>query len=168
MGNLVEYTLPISGMKNGMHAFDYQVRDEFFSHFEHSLIQNANVQLTVSLDKRPDLMILNFDFGGSVRTACDRCLEDFDLPVSGQQVLMVKYDESTHDDEEVFYITRSTQELDIAEFVYEFISLALPMVKTHDDAGSSCNPEMLKYLNHTEETDTGNPLRDVLKKISDN
>lgn len=172
MDSLVQYTLPISGLKDGIHAFDFSVDREFFACFEGSLIREGQIDLNVFLDKRPDLMVLVFEFRGTVQAECDRCLETFDLPISGNGQVMVKYGEGEgeiREDMEVIYIPRTLPKLKIARFAYEFISLGLPMKKTHEDAGAQCDPEMLKYLREEETREEGqNPFRDVLKNWKEN
>lgn len=169
MDALIQYTLPLSGLRHGIHQYEFKVDDEFFSCFENSLIQNATIDLEVTLDKRPDLMILTFQYEGTVRVECDRCLELFDLPISGSEALLVKYSDTATEEGEIIYLTPDMLEWNIAKYVYEYISLAIPLSKTHDEAGEQCDPEMLKYLqdnrSNPEET---NPLSEVLKNFNQN
>ena len=41
-------------------------------------------------------------------------------------------------------IDRSESELNLNQFVYDYICLSLPLVKVHPEG--KCNPEMLRYL----------------------
>lgn len=148
MKPLVPFTLPISGLRDGMHEYRFQVGDEFFSCFEGSVIQHGNLTVDLSLDKRPNLMVLHFRIDGTVQVDCDRCLEAFDLPVRDEQNLLVKYDEEPREEAEVIYIEKGTFELSVAKYVYEFIHLAVPIHKTHERAGAECDPEMLKYIRY--------------------
>ena len=49
------------------------------------------------------------------------------------------------------------------------VNLAVPIAKTHDDAGESCDPEMLKYLTEAPEEEAedeappSSPFKDVFK-----
>lgn len=150
MQPLVPFSLPISGLRDELHTFRFEVDEEFFKCFEGSVIQQGKLEVTLDLDKRPNLMVLHFRFKGAVRVECDRCLEAFDLPIEDEQDLVVKYDIEPREDAEVIYILRETPSLDVAKFVYEFIHLALPMYATHDQAGLACDPEMLKYIRQSE------------------
>jgi uncharacterized metal-binding protein YceD (DUF177 family) len=103
-----------------------------------------------------------------VKAICDRCLEAFDLPIEDTQVLLVKFDEKEWEDAEVVYILKETPKLNVARYIYEFVSLAVPLTKTHDEAGEECDPEMLKFLTKQDEDapdepPTSGPLWDALK-----
>ncbi|MCB9285447.1 MAG: DUF177 domain-containing protein [Lewinellaceae bacterium] len=176
MKALVPFSLPISGLRDGMHTFRFEVDEEFFQCFEGSVIHESNLVVVLTLDKRPSLMVLQFEFEGTVRVECDRCLEPFDLPIKAAQDLLVKYDEEPREEAEVIYIEKGTPSLSVAKYVYEFIHLAVPLHKTHDEAGAECDPEMMQFISKQEdfpeEPDAENPAdsiwSDLKKKWSDN
>lgn len=169
MDALVPFTLPLMGLRNGIHEYDFHIDREFFSHFENSLLDEADINLRLTFDKRPDLIILTFDFEGTAVVECDRCLEFFELPIEGSDSLMVKYDETEREEDEVIFIPAGTQELNVAKFAYEFICLAIPMIKTHEEAGLKCNDEMTKFLGSNDgESEAENPVWEVLKKFNNN
>ena len=171
MNALDHYSIPVLGLHDGLHEYDFIIDREFFQCFEESPIQDGNVNVHLIFDKRPDLYEMTFEFEGTVKTTCDRCLEEFDLEIEDTQMLMVKFDEKEWEDTEVIYILRGTPKLNVASYIYEFINLAVPIMKTHDDAGESCNPEMLKFLNTDEEdapdeSASSNPFLDALKDLN--
>jgi uncharacterized metal-binding protein YceD (DUF177 family) len=155
-----------------MHQFDFQIDERFFKHFEQSPIQQGNFDLKLFLDKRPDLLVLTFDFKGSFSTSCDRCLEDINLPIKESQQLLVKFAEEPNEDAEVIFITKGTQQLSIAKFAYEFICLAIPMIKTYDcesEENPPCNQDILDQLYYQEEAEeteeTIDPVWEALKNL---
>ncbi len=167
MDALDHFSIPVSGLGDGLHEYQFVIESDFFQLFEGSPIQEAEVDVYLDFEKRPDMYIMNFDICGTVVTTCDRCLEEFGLPVEDYQTLLVKFDEAESEDAEIIYILRGTQKLNVAKFIYEFINLAVPMAKTHDDAGEKCNPEMLKFLtNLEEEKKSSNPVWDALKGLN--
>ena len=95
--------------------------------------------------------------GGFVVVECDRCLEDLTLKVDIEPHLTVGFgsvdvdDESADDD--VLVIDRSESELNLNQFVYDYICLGLPLVKVHPEG--KCNPEMLRYISESEGQQTG-------------
>ena len=119
------------------------------------------------------MYILQFDFQGTVKTECDRCLVEIDLPITDSQQLVVKFSEDTESEEaEVIYISPETQQLNVAHFAYEYICLALPLIKTYDcenDENRVCNEEMLDFLEQekeeTKENSGANPIWDELKNL---
>jgi len=173
MKSLNHFSIPIQGLKDGMHQFDFQVDKAFFANFENSQIEDGNFDVNLYFDKRPDMYIMTFSYEGSVQTACDRCLVDIKLPLKGDNQLMVKFAEVPSEEAEVIYIIRGMNELNVAKYVYEFISLAIPILKVYDcenDDPPPCNNEMLGYLNQTnqeqkEEGNSSNPIWDTLKDL---
>ena len=167
MNVLDQFSIPVSGLRNGLHGYEFNIENSFFEEFEGSPIKNGQVAVHLDFDKREDMYVLMFSFEGKVEVICDRCLDPFNLPIEDRQSLMVKFDEEPWEDADVVFIVKGTQEMNVAKYIYEFINLAVPISKTHDDAGDQCNPDMLKYLDQTEEEesdeDTSNPFKDAFK-----
>jgi len=174
MEGLVEFSIPIKGLGDGIHRFDFHIDQSFFKHFENAPVEEGDIDLTFTLDKSPSMYVLEFDFEGTVKTACDRCLATIDLPISGSQQLLVKFSYEEQDEEaEVIYISPETKKLDVSKYIYEFVVLAIPMIKVYDcqeDENPPCNFDMLRYLEATEEAPPmekkveDNPIWDELRK----
>ena len=166
----LSFLIPIRGLKPGIHQYSFQIDHSFFEGFESSLIQHGKVSVEVSLDKRPDLYVLEFDFDGWVGATCDRCLAPIQLPIAGQNRLLIKFSlEESRDEGEVVYITPETPKLNIANFIYEFVCLNLPMVKIYDceeEEQPPCDEEMLKHLeDDQDDQQRGDPIWDALKDL---
>ncbi len=173
MEALIEFSIPIKGLKPGVHQYGFQIGSEFFENFEHSLIDHGDVKVDLSLDKRPDFYVLDFRLAGTVKTECDRCLSGIDLPIASDQQLLVKFGaEDSKEEAEVIYITPETQKLNVAQYIYEFVCLAIPMVKIYDCTGEPnppCNQEMLDFLEPNDPIEeSSNPIWDALKNFKDN
>lgn len=164
------YSLPILGLKPGAHHFEYALDRSFFELFPDAPIADSQIHVALDLDKRPDMMILDFDVTGSFRTACDRCTADIDLPLARRERLVVKYglQEDSADDEVVF-IARDTSLFNVAPYLYEYAVLALPMVNIFDCESlkpTPCNQTVLDKLRRQEEqTGEGDGVWDALKDI---
>jgi len=172
MDALREYSIPFKGLGNGIHQFVFRIDKSFFEHFEQSPISDCSIELKLDFDKRSDLFVLEFDFSGKVKTSCDRCLVPIDLPISGAQSLLVKFSEAEEAEEaEVVYISPDENELNVSRFVYEFICLALPIMKTYDcenDEPRPCDMEMLRFLDNGKEAQAEqNPIWDELKDFKE-
>ena len=172
MNSLEAYILPLKGIGDGNHQFNFQVDEDFFRAFEASPLGKSDIEVDISLEKRPTLLVFDFSFSGWVATSCDRCLVDIQLPIEGENRLLVKYGEGEADDfnEDVVFISKETSHWSIAQFVYEYILLALPLIKVYDcqeEETPPCDFQMLDKLeiSETDETDEqkNNPFRDVLK-----
>jgi uncharacterized metal-binding protein YceD (DUF177 family) len=182
MDPLINFSIPLRGLHEGIHQFDFQIDRAFFDAFENAPIGESQIQLNVELNKRPGLLTIHFDFEGTVDTECDRCLAPISLPIEGEQQLIAKISEvvenevvQDEDDPDVIFIHPELPKLNLAPFVYEYLCLALPMIKIYDcdsDSPRPCNDEMLDRLGAaedlTEEEPTTNPVWDELKKLGNN
>lgn len=171
MDPLVQFEIPVSGLKDGLHPFDFQLNNEFFECFEASPLKEGNVNVKVYFDKRPDMYVITFDIKGAVKTTCDRCLDEFILPIQSSESLMFKFAAEEREEADIVYILKGATSLNIANYIYDYVNLALPMMKTHDDAEEECNSEITDYLNNqnqeeeTKPQSDKNPIWDALKNF---
>ncbi len=170
MDALAHFTIPVSGLQNGPHEYDFAIDGAFFQCFPESPIKDGKVAVHFIFDKRTDMYTMTFEIQGTVHTTCDRCLEEFELPIEDEELLLVKFDEKEWEEADIIYILKGTERLNVAKYIYEFIVLAVPIVKTHDDADEECDPEMMKFLqNHqaadAPEIDSSASIWDQLKGL---
>ncbi len=173
MKELANYILTISSLSQGLHEYDFEINDDFFTHFELSPIKIGNIDLKVYLSKQSSFMELTFDFDGQIETECDRCLSNFKLPINRTYTLLVKYsgdDEINEDEMDIIYISKKENEIDISKFVYEFILLAIPMSKNHEMAGEQCEEGFTEFLHHEKEEikEPTKSIWDALKNFNKN
>ncbi len=173
MDAFVAYSLPIQGLKSGENRFEYEIDSEFFKNFEDSPVGEAQIKFEILLDKRPDLLILDFALKGHVGVECDRCTAPINLPLEGERQLMVKFGEQEEEEDEVVYLPDWNATFNLAKYLYEFTVLSLPIINRYDcksDPKPPCNFDVLQYLKTEEDEDTqaDNPVWDVLKKINKN
>lgn len=168
------YTIPLSGLKEGGHTYKFEIGEEFFEHFEGSEITSGDMIAVVELDKRSTHMDLKFSIKGSVVISCDRCLEPFPQPLSSENRLLIKLGKNwDENDPDLLTIPADEHELDVKQYIYEFIYLALPIKRTHplDKKGkSTCDPEMLRKINEysvNSENDS-DPRWEELRKLMNN
>lgn len=172
MASLNNFSIPVKGLKDGMHLFEFELDDMFFPEFEGSPIQDGQLTAKVGFDKRPDMFVLDVAIEGTIQTECDRCVEDIAFPVEGQHQQIIKLsDHSAETIDEVVYLPVDTAEINIARFIYEFVVLSIPMVKTCDAVpGKSCYEEVLRKLDgdRSAEQAGNNPIWAALNKLKDN
>ncbi|MBD1395838.1 DUF177 domain-containing protein [Pontibacter sp. JH31] len=132
MKKLRDYEIGIAKLSNKKHAYEFEMDDSFFALFEQEIILGGKLLAKVELDKNESLLTLHFDIKGHVRLTCDRSLEEFDQPVDVEETLRIKYGpENMELDEDLWQITPETQTLNIAQHLYDYIGLSLPMKKLH-------------------------------------
>lgn len=172
MDALFAYSIPVQGLKFGIHRFQYELDREFFRHFEASPVTEGSLKFALTLEKRSDMLVLDFDFEGHVQAECDRCTAIINLPLADTCQLVVKYGEADGDeeDDEVVFIPREAPEFNVAKYLYEFTILAMPITITYDcQSGPNppCNFEVLRVLNReTDENKTGDSIWDALKDLN--
>lgn len=172
MNPLVPFVIPIRGLFPGLHDYTFEIDASFFEQFENAPVQDGDVEVRLALNKQTDMYVLHFEFEGTVKTDCDRCLAPINLPIEGAERLLVKFSlEETSEEAEVIFIHPETPKLDVSKYVYEFISLAIPMIKTYDCQAEDerpCDDKMLGYLEtQNEEEQPDNPIWDALKKLKE-
>jgi uncharacterized metal-binding protein YceD (DUF177 family) len=177
MGYRREYEIAFVGLKPGVHEYNYAIGDKFFEAFQQQDFRNCNAQVKLSLDKKNSFMQLKFEIGGSLEVTCDRCNNPLPFELWDEFTITVKMVEEPElmneqeDDPDVYYISRGESHLDVAEWIYEFINLSIPMQKTcqfEKMNGPYCNPkalDMLKKLESSEEKPKENPIWKGLEKF---
>jgi uncharacterized metal-binding protein YceD (DUF177 family) len=168
------YTIPIGGLKAGHHNFTFKIGNTFFDLFEESEIKEGELFAVIVIEKSPSHIDLDVKISGKVRICCDRCLEMFDHPVECENRLLVNFgEEKDESDPEIITLPRDENELDLKQFLYEYICLALPIQRIHPDnekGESTCDPSMLQKLKEylVEEEVKSDPRWDELKKLINN
>lgn len=145
-----QFVIHFAGLEIGRHKFDFEVHDSFFKDFENSEVENGNFSVIVDLLKQSTMLVLDFELVGITKTICDRCSEELNLKVEGKNRLIVKLGNDDFEEEsDIVSIPLTDSEIDIAQYVYEYIILSLPQRRVHAEikmGKSGCNPETLKKL----------------------
>ncbi|HIP36124.1 MAG TPA: DUF177 domain-containing protein [Crocinitomix sp.] len=140
-----DYKIKFTSLKDGLHTFTFNIRDEFFEQFEYTDIKGAKVIVEIELEKQQTMMIANFSLTGTVKIMCDRCTDNVDLPIKSDDEIIYKFTETEFDDEKVISVYHNEIEIDIMQPIYEFISLSIPSKRLHKKG--ECNQIMLEEIN---------------------
>jgi uncharacterized protein len=168
-----QFVIPFSGLKAGNYQYSFDIEREFFDHFEFEEINEGRINVVVDLERKQRMLLFQFSLSGTLRVACDRCLDEFDMPVEGEERLIVKFgDESLEEADDIVIIREEDHQIDLGQYIYEYIKLLIPIKKVHPedaDGNSLCNPEFMKYISHSlEEEDKTDPRWDALRKLKKN
>ena len=177
MNKLRDYDIAFKGLKDGKHQFHYKIGQAFFESIEDSVVKKGDFEVDVTMDKKSQMLQLDFDIDGNVQTICDNCLGKLTIPVAYSGTMYIKfgiaYDEPS---EEVIVLPHEENEFNVAQLIYEFIVVSMPLRSVHEDL-SSCDPEMTARLDqfsgeHHKENDNNEEAIDprwaALKKLKDN
>ena len=137
------YKIAYKGLKVGSYDFDFKVDNALFEAYETEEIKGGDCVVRVKLNRSEAMLELNVTIEGEVICDCDRCLEDCPIAIDYDGDLVVKFSEETDFyDGDVMWISPSEDMLDLTQYIYESIILALPYQRVH--AEGECNPEMLE------------------------
>lgn len=168
------FIIPLNGLATGQTFFAWTVGKEFFESFENAEIIDAELDASVVTEKSGRYLGIDASVVGHVVVECDRCLEPLSMPVDVKIQLSIKYgsEESADDrqegEREIVFVPETDAEFDMSQIIYDYVCLALPMQRIHEDG--ECNPEALKHLSageaEVEEIGENNPfsaLKDMFK-----
>jgi uncharacterized metal-binding protein YceD (DUF177 family) len=174
-----EFEIAFVGLKPGIHEFSYSIDDRFFEEYQQQDFRQCKAQVKLILDRKSSFMLLRFELGGVLEVTCDRCNSDLPMDLWDEFSLTVKMvDEpelmnKQEDDPDVYYISRGESHINLSDWIYEFINLAIPMQKAcayENMDGPYCNTsakDMLKKLETKPPEKTENPIWKGLEKFKD-
>lgn len=179
MGRNRDFEIAFVGLKPGVHEFSYTIDDRFFEAFQQQDFKNCEAKVKLLLDKKPGFMQLKFEVGGTLQVVCDRCNNDLPLQLWDDFNITVKVVENPEvmneqeEDPDMYYIGQGDAHFDVANWIYEFINLSIPMQKTcsyEKMDGPHCNPralDVLKKMEPEEKENKENPIWKGLEKFKD-
>jgi len=127
-----DFKVNIIGLSQKSHRFDFTFGDDFFKIYGVSLLSGGQFEAEITLDKRETLIDANFRIRGAAHLVCDRSLEPFDYPMDIDRRIVFKYGEEEKElSDEIVLITREQAALDLGQYMYELITVALPMKRLH-------------------------------------
>jgi uncharacterized protein len=131
---LKDCSVNIIGLSKKAHHFQFELRDGFFEHYGKEVLSKGDFDATVSLDKKETFIEVDFKITGHTELICDRSLEPFNYHLNIDRKIIFKYGEEPQEiSDEIMIITRDQDTIDLGQFMYEFIVLAIPIKKIHPD-----------------------------------
>lgn len=172
------FEIAFVGLKTGPHRYEYEITDQFFETFERQDFTNCKATVKLILNKQNGFMLLHFEIGGSLEVVCDRCGNNLPLQLWEDFKIVVKLVDNpeemneSEEDPDVYYISRTESHLYIADWIYDFINLSIPMqrmCKPEEMGGPYCNKEVLTKLSKMKpsENDSAENIWKGLEKFKD-
>lgn len=167
------FSVNIIGLSNKAHQFDYEFGSAFFEKYGKDLVSDGHFSASVVLDKHETFIEAEFKIKGEAKLICDRSLEPFDFPINIDNRIMFKYGEEEAElSDEIIIISRDRVSLEVGQYLYEFISLSIPIKKIHpkfqDTEEEDEGEGRLIYTSETEvkeEEKEVDPRWEILKKL---
>ncbi len=134
-----KFVIPLNDWAAGERRFRFHADTEFFQRFGNQDILDASVEADISVRKESASKVeADLHLEGTVTVPCDRCLEPVECPVEANPT-------------EVFTPEDSGEDWDLAQVIYDYVCLSLPLQRVHPEG--ECNPITVRYLGHVERGD---------------
>ena len=126
------FKIDIFRLENKQYVHEFEGNDDFFEALDQELIQKGNFKSKVVLNKNETMIQMIYKITGSVELTCDRSLDLFDFPVDITQKMILKFSDHNEEiTEELVLIDRNTQYINVAQDIFDFIGLQIPIKKLH-------------------------------------
>jgi uncharacterized metal-binding protein YceD (DUF177 family) len=180
MANRRAFEIAFVGLKPGVHEFNYELNNQFFIDKGAEDYTNASANVKLLLEKNTGFMLLKFEIGGKADVNCDRCGNPLKMDLWDEFKMLVKLVDNPEEmneqeeDPDVFYISRTESHLEVSNWLYEFVTLSIPMQRMcsmEEMGGPQCNNEVLQKLKEMEAKtmeNNANTLWKGLDKFKDN
>ncbi len=162
-------TIRFSGLKPGRYEYAFVLDDAFFAERKNDEIRGGSVEIKAKMERKEHLLMFNFELQGEVETWCDRCLGEMKVPIEGEEALCVRFsDTEVCDDEDVVVLPEDAYEIDLEQWLYEYVAVRIPLQHMHPEG--ECDPNMVCYLTSEEElaarqTEGTDPRWSALKEM---
>lgn len=132
MKSLRRFDIHIFKLSIGEHQYSFEIDETFFESFESDLVSKGKLQAEVLLQKSERMIEMHFDIAGSIELECDRSLDKFDYPLKFEKRMIFKFGETEEElSDEVMVIPMDAQLINVADLIFEFIGIEIPMKKLH-------------------------------------
>lgn len=175
MKSFKAFDIPFVGLKLGSHQFEYTIEQTFFELFEYDEYNSVTVKVRLQLEKKTTFLELKLFAEGFVNINCDLTNEPFDQSIKSEFGMIVKFGPEYNDNNEsILIIPHGAYEINVAQYIYELIVLAVPQKRVHPgvEDGSlnsdiletleNLSPKGIKKTNSNKDVD---PRWDSLKKL---
>jgi uncharacterized protein len=126
------FKIDIFRLENKQYLHEFEGNDDFFEALDQNLIEKGHFKATVVLNKNETMIQMMYKITGSVELTCDRSLDLFDFPVDITQKMILKFSDHNEEiTEELMLIDRNSQYINVAQDIFDFIGLQIPIKKLH-------------------------------------
>lgn len=184
MAKFSQFKIALRNFSKEPQTYEFLIDTELFKKIDGDAdIQKGSVKVSLVVKKTAGAFEFSFDCQGTVYVPCDRCLDEMPIEINSQNKLYVKFGaEYAEESDEIVIIPEEEGEINVVWFIYEFITLSIPMKRVHPSG--KCNKMMSSKLNKykagststndeedeveasEEETETNDPRWESLKDLN--
>ena len=166
MGKFSEFKLPLKSIPVGTQEFTYHLDKRFFEDMENADVRDADIDVHLTVTHKNDVYDLVFHLTGTVTVACDRCLDNLELPVDTTYQVAVKFGDDYRDDADgMIEIPESDNYLNVAYMIHDTAALAIPIKHVHPLG--KCNKAMSTLLKKHRAHTPGDPDAELEDELID-
>ncbi len=163
-----DYNIDIFKLSNSFHQYNFNFDDSFFDLFEDSLADKGNGKINLALLKSDSFIELKFEISGEIELVCDRSLEPFGYKLELKNKLLLKFGEDWEElSDEILMMPRDEQTINVAQYIYEFIGVAIPMKKLHPKFNSEDENDDFIYYSDDSDKNASKTIDPRWKKLKD-
>ena len=142
------FDIQFVGLKLGTHQYEYTIEQTFFELFGYDEYNSVSVKVRLELEKKTTLLELKLLAKGVVNVNCDLTNEPYDQSITSELEMVVKFGpEYNEDNEGILIIPHGAYEINVAQYIYELIVLAVPQKRIHPGVkDGSLDSDILKTL----------------------
>lgn len=137
------YKIDLLSSGLGGKTFEYEIGDDFFASID-GLIHRGSIHTTAVCLSAGSVYKFQIHSVGIVVVPCDRCLSDLELRIETTDNLDVKLGDEYADDGDCVVVPEAEGYLDLAQFIYEFLVLSMPLACCHEPG--KCDDAMMREL----------------------
>jgi len=137
-----------SGLKEGIHNFNFDIGKKFFESFEYNDFIDVDIIAKLKLEKKKNMLNLDFLFSGKVKVPCDLTMEPFYIDINTDYSVIVKFAASKDSaDDKIIFLSTGASNIDVSNIIFETIVLETPQKRVHPGIeDGSLKSEMLDKL----------------------
>jgi uncharacterized metal-binding protein YceD (DUF177 family) len=156
------FEINIHGLENKTYEFEFEGGNTFFEAFEQDIVSDGKFKAKVMLEKTDSLIRLYVNIDAYIDMVCDRSLDEFTENFKIEEKYIYKFgDEAKELSEEMEVIPFGTPKINIANLIFDFISLQIPMKKLHPQFRNEDDDDSDGIMVYTDEN------LDIVKEKSD-
>lgn len=134
--------------------YSFQLADSFLQPFEQEEMEDLRADLSVSVLKTGGTIEVSFEITGSTTLICDRSAESFSFPLEVKEKIYLKLGDHFEElSEDVLLVPAAQHELEVTQYVYDFLMLAIPSRKIHPRFAGEDNSDEDEVLIYSSEPD---------------
>ncbi len=131
----------VSNLADGEHKYEFNESAEFFKFVD--IKPKSGFNISVTLDKSDMQIHVMVSIKAELIFPCDRCTDDFEYCMNSDFDVVYKYTKNDEelmstDNDNMFFLSPETNNIDLKEVVREYILVSLPMRHVPEEKDGIC------------------------------